>query len=153
LTESVVMDNVEVAISTLKQIRAIGVDLSVDDFGTGYSSLSYLHKFPVTTLKIDRSFVMDMKKDENKEIVRTIVMLAHTLGMDVIAEGIETPEQMAQLRALHTKYGQGYHFSKPLPSLEATKVVAEDRQWAVAPAPPPAPEAVASPITLKVAVV
>lgn len=153
LTESVVMDNVDVAISTLRQIRGIGVDLSVDDFGTGYSSLSYLHKFPLTTLKIDRSFVMDMKKDENKEIVRTIVMLAHTLGMDVIAEGIETQDQMLQLRSLHTKYGQGYYFSKPLPGMEATKLVAEDKQWAVAPALRPTQEPVEQPITLKVAVV
>lgn len=153
LTESVVMDNVDVAINTLRQIRALGVDLSVDDFGTGYSSLSYLHKFPLTTLKIDRSFVMDMKKDENKEIVRTIVMLAHTLGMDVIAEGIETHEQMAQLRALHTKYGQGYYFSKPLPGLEATKLVAENKQWVVAPAQRPTPEPTEQAITLKVAIV
>jgi diguanylate cyclase (GGDEF)-like protein/PAS domain S-box-containing protein len=153
LTESVVMDNVESAIATLRQVRALGVELSVDDFGTGYSSLSYLHKFPLNTLKIDRSFVMDMKKDENKEIVRTIVMLAHTLGMDVIAEGIETQEQMAQLRTLHTKYGQGYFFSKPLPGLDATKIVAENRQWAVAPAPRPPQDPADQPVTLKVALV
>lgn len=114
LTESAVMDNVESAIKHLQEIRALGIELSVDDFGTGYSSLSYLHRFPLNTLKIDRSFVMNMSEKENVEIVRTIIALAGSLGMEVIAEGIETINQLAQLRDLMCKYGQGYYMSKPL---------------------------------------
>jgi diguanylate cyclase (GGDEF)-like protein len=115
ITESVVMENAEASTVLLKQLRALGLQLSIDDFGTGYSSLSYLHRFPVTTLKIDRSFVSRMGQgDENLEIVRTIVTLAKNLNMDVVAEGIETQEQRAQLHALGCQYGQGYLFAKPL---------------------------------------
>jgi diguanylate cyclase (GGDEF)-like protein len=115
ITESVVMENAEATISKLRQLRALGVELSIDDFGTGYSSLSYLHRFPVTTLKIDQSFVSKMHlSTENVEIARTITTLAHNLGMDVVAEGIETEEQVEQLTALRCEYGQGYLFSKPL---------------------------------------
>ena len=114
ITESVVMENFEVAVEMLQQLRNLGVELSIDDFGTGYSSLSYLHRFPISTLKIDRSFVSSMAdNNENTEIVRTIVMLARNLGMKVVAEGVETKEQLAQLRALDCDYGQGYFFSKP----------------------------------------
>ena len=89
--------------------------MGIDDFGTGYSSLSYLHRFPIDTLKIDRSFVSKMQAvGESAEMVQAIVTLAHNLGMDVIAEGVETAEQLAQLTALDCEYGQGYHFSKPL---------------------------------------
>lgn len=114
LTESAVMDNVEAAIRQLQEIRDLGIALSIDDFGTGYSSLSYLHRFPLNTLKVDRSFVMRMNKKENLEIVRTIISLAGNLGLEVIAEGIETYEQLMQLRALQCEYGQGYYFAKPL---------------------------------------
>lgn len=114
ITESVVMENIEAATDMLNQLRDLGVELSIDDFGTGYSSLSYLHRFPISTLKIDRSFVSSMAdNNENTEIVRTIVMLARNLGMKVVAEGVETKEQLAQLRALDCDYGQGYFFSKP----------------------------------------
>jgi diguanylate cyclase (GGDEF)-like protein/PAS domain S-box-containing protein len=114
ITESVVMENIEAATEMLKQLRDLGVELSIDDFGTGYSSLSYLHRFPISTLKIDRSFVSSMAdNNENTEIVRTIVMLARNLGMKVVAEGVETKEQLAQLRALECDYGQGYFFSRP----------------------------------------
>jgi EAL domain-containing protein (putative c-di-GMP-specific phosphodiesterase class I) len=109
------MENAEAAASMLLQLRDLGVHLSIDDFGTGYSSLSYLHRFPVTTLKIDRSFITRMGEgDENSEIVRTIMTLASNLGMEVVAEGIETEEQLAQLRALKCEYGQGYLFSHPV---------------------------------------
>lgn len=115
ITESVVMENIETATQMLQQLRDLGVQLSIDDFGTGYSSLSYLHRFPIDTLKIDKSFVMKMiDNNENIEIVRTIIMLAQNLGMDVIAEGVETKEQLALLRKLKCEKGQGYYFSRPL---------------------------------------
>ena len=115
ITESMLMEDVEETINMLLQIRARKIQVSIDDFGQGYSSLSYLHRFPIDTLKIDRSFVSCMNSDrENFEIVRTISTLAHTLGMDVIAEGVETPEQFARLRTLGCEFGQGYFFSKPL---------------------------------------
>jgi EAL domain-containing protein (putative c-di-GMP-specific phosphodiesterase class I) len=113
----------------LNQLRALGVQLSIDDFGTGYSSLSYLHRFPVSNLKIDRSFISRMSLgDENLEIVRTIVMLARNLGMEVIAEGIETEEQLAQLRALSCGFGQGYLFSVPLAAESASALLGQGQQ-------------------------
>jgi EAL domain-containing protein (putative c-di-GMP-specific phosphodiesterase class I) len=114
LTESVVMENVEKATGMLQQLREIGTGLSIDDFGTGYSSLSYLHRFPIDILKIDRSFVGCMtENNENLEIVRTIVMLAQNLGMEVVAEGVETKEQLALLTLLKCDSAQGYYFSRP----------------------------------------
>jgi diguanylate cyclase (GGDEF)-like protein/PAS domain S-box-containing protein len=128
ITESVVMENIDTATEMLRQLRGLGVQLSIDDFGTGYSSLSYLHRFPIDTLKVDRSFVMRMAdNNENSEIVRTILMLAQNLGMDVVAEGVETREQLALLRKLGCEYGQGYLFSKPVGADGAVKIVAETR--------------------------
>ncbi len=130
ITESVVMDNVEVAIEMLRQIRRLGIDLSIDDFGTGYSSLSYLHRFPLNTLKIDRSFVSRMhENNENREIVGTIIMLAKNLGMDVIAEGVETKDQMLRLWEMGGKYGQGYYFSRPVAAAAAGELLASRKQW------------------------
>ena len=115
ITESVVMENAGEATARIEQLRDLGVELYMDDFGTGYSSLSYLHRFPVDTLKIDRSFISWMGvRDEDSEIVRTIVELAHNLHMEVIAEGVETEEQVSYLKALQCEYGQGYYFSRPL---------------------------------------
>jgi predicted signal transduction protein with EAL and GGDEF domain len=117
ITETVVMDNIETAIRTLEQLRALGIELGIDDFGTGYSSLSYLQRFPVGTLKIDRSFISRItERDGTAEIVKTIMKLAQTLGMDVVAEGVETDQQRTQLRALECELGQGYYFSRPIDS-------------------------------------
>lgn len=132
ITESVVMDDVESAIAVLKHMKALNVKLGIDDFGTGYSSLSYLSRFPTDTLKVDKSFVGRMETEsegENVAIVRTIVTLAHALGMDVIAEGVETAAQLAKLRAIGCEYGQGYFFAKPLPSEDATALMASGPQW------------------------
>ena len=129
ITESVVMENAEIAKSMLTQLRAIGVKLSIDDFGTGYSSLSYLHRFPINTLKIDRSFISSMSAgDENMEIVRTIMTLANNLGMDVVAEGVETEKQLAQLKEIKCEFGQGYLFSKPIPAEAATELLRNEQQ-------------------------
>ncbi len=114
ITESSVMVNVGDAAKMLEQLRALGVKLSIDDFGTGYSCLSHLYRFPATTLKIDRSFVSRLNEGhENLAIVRTIKTLADNLGMDTTAEGIETEEQLVQLRELGCQYGQGYLLGKP----------------------------------------
>ena len=115
ITESVFSENIEAAVGLLTQLRNLGVQLSIDDFGTGYSSLSYLQRFPIDTLKIDRSFVTQMmENEENLAIVRTIVALAQNLGMDVVAEGVETEDQLMLLRKLECEHGQGYLFSTPL---------------------------------------
>ena len=114
ITESVVMENAEAATVMFRQLRSLGVQLSIDDFGTGYSSLSYLHRFPLNYLKIDRSFVSRLTTENDNAIVRTISTLARNLGMEVIAEGIETDDQYQQLRTLGCEYGQGYLFSPPV---------------------------------------
>jgi len=115
ITESYLMENNDLTIKTLSRLRALGVQLSLDDFGTGYSSLSYLHSLPVNYLKIDRSFVIRMMDSkESSEMVETIIRLAQTLKMKVIAEGIENTEQMAHLQMLNCEFGQGYFFSKPV---------------------------------------
>jgi len=127
ITESVVMENAEAATNMFKQLRTLGVQLSIDDFGTGYSSLSYLHRFPVNYLKIDRSFVSRMTEtNDNAEIVRTIVTLARNLGLEVIAEGVETLEQKEQLRALGCEYGQGYFFARPVAADKVLPLLEEE---------------------------
>ena len=130
ITESMLMENVQETIDTLLQIRAMNIQLSIDDFGTGYSSLSYLYRFPVNTLKIDRSFVSRINSNnENFEIVGAIITLAHALGMDVIAEGVETADQFTQLRKLRCEFGQGYFFSKPLNSASVAAMLPLNPQW------------------------
>jgi diguanylate cyclase (GGDEF)-like protein len=130
ITESVAMSDVEAAITMLERLKALGLQLSIDDFGTGYSSLNYLHRFPVTTLKVDRSFVSHMDDSgDNAVIVQAIVGLAHNLGMNVVAEGVETAAQLAKLHALQCEYGQGYLFSKPVPTQEAENLLASNLRW------------------------
>ena len=125
ITETVFSENIDAAVELLTQLRALGVQLSIDDFGTGYSSLSYLQRFPIDTLKIDRSFINGMmEKEENTQIVRTIVSLGQNLGMDVVAEGVETEEQVALLRELECENGQGYLFSSPLEVGDADQFIA-----------------------------
>jgi diguanylate cyclase (GGDEF)-like protein len=124
VTESVLMQDPEVAASMLVELAARRVRVCIDDFGTGYSSLSYLLRFPASTLKIDRSFVTDMSAgSQHSEMVRTIVVLAHNLGMDVIAEGVETDDQVRHLHALGCDYMQGYLLSKPVTAAAAEELL------------------------------
>jgi EAL domain-containing protein (putative c-di-GMP-specific phosphodiesterase class I) len=122
------MGNAEAAAQMFKQLRSLGVQLSIDDFGTGYSSLSYLHRFPLNYLKIDRSFVMRMTTDNDNAIVKTIATLAQNLGMEVIAEGIETEEQYQRLKELGCEYGQGFLFSRPVDADSASRLLVKDLQ-------------------------
>ncbi len=124
ITESHVMENSDAAVKMMKRLRSLGIELSLDDFGTGYSSLSYLHRLPVTNLKIDRSFINRMVVgDENSKLVSTIISLAHNLKINVTAEGIETSDQLMQLKELSCEKGQGYYFSKPLEADAATELI------------------------------
>lgn len=124
MTESTLIPNMSTAQDVLEGLRTIGVSLSMDDFGTGYSSLSYLHSFPFDVLKIDRSFIGRIDNgDQALQIVRTIVELARVLGMDVVAEGIETPEQYRLLRQMGCRYGQGYLFAKPMPAEDVSQLL------------------------------
>lgn len=132
VTESMIMRNPEQTARMLLELKQLGVALSIDDFGTGYSSLSYLHRFPFDTLKVDRSFVLSMQsKHESHEIIRTIALLAHTLEMDVIAEGIETEAQRKELVEFGCEYGQGFFFAKPMDAAAATELLKEGKQWSV----------------------
>jgi diguanylate cyclase (GGDEF)-like protein/PAS domain S-box-containing protein len=134
ITESVLMENAEAAAAMLRELRARGIQLCIDDFGTGYSSLSYLLRFPIDTLKIDRAFVSGMAEQagdgaensgaENLELVRAIVTLARNLGMDVVAEGVETEGQRIRLEALGCQHAQGYLFSPPVDAESAQRIIA-----------------------------
>ena len=115
ITESMIMKDPDSATAMMVQLRDLGVNIHIDDFGTGYSSLSYIHRFPVSALKIDRSFVQKMfANNENMEIIKTIISLAHNLGLDLIVEGLELSEQLVQMKELKCSYGQGFLFSKPM---------------------------------------
>jgi diguanylate cyclase (GGDEF)-like protein len=128
VTETVVTENAEGACLMLRKLRALGIHLSIDDFGTGYSSLSYLHRFPVNTLKIDRSFISNMAAgNENSAIVRTIIALADNLGMSVVAEGIETEAQREELHASGCDFAQGFLFARPGAASVIEKVLREQR--------------------------
>lgn len=122
VTESLLMDDVENGIKILQELRDLGIRISIDDFGTGYSSLAYLKLIPTNTIKVDRSFVNNIENSsKDVAIVSTIIHLAHSLGCDVVAEGVETLEQLKILEANNCDYVQGYYFSKPLPKDEFRK--------------------------------
>ena len=128
LTESLMMEDVDVAIATMRELKAMGMHLSIDDFGTGYSSLSYLKRFPVDVLKIDQSFTRDIEHDSSSAaMVAAIISLSHDLGLRVIAEGVETASQLDYLRSRGCDEVQGYYFSRPLPAAEFEKMVREHR--------------------------
>jgi EAL domain-containing protein (putative c-di-GMP-specific phosphodiesterase class I) len=124
VTESVVMEQPEASATVLRALKDLGVRVAMDDFGTGYSSLAYLRQFPFDLLKIDRAFVAGVTaSDQDRAIVRTIVDLARALGLTVVAEGVETPEQLAVLRELGCEVAQGYLFARPQPAEGVTAIL------------------------------
>jgi diguanylate cyclase (GGDEF)-like protein len=125
ITESVIIQHSEEVIARFKRLEDMGVRIAIDDFGIGYSSLSYLKRFAVHQLKIDQSFVRDIHSDpDDAAIVSAIIAIAHSLGLEVVAEGVETPEQLAFLKSLGCDAAQGYYFSKPLPPEEFAELLA-----------------------------
>jgi len=132
ITENVIMENIGTANIVLQQLRALGIELGIDDFGTGYSSLSYIHRLPVNSLKIDKSFVKGLvEKRDHAEIVKTILTLARSLGISVVAEGIETFEQLTELRRLQCDAGQGFLFAKPADAETAGGLLGLRNEWQV----------------------
>ncbi len=129
LTESLIIDNVQQTITTLQQLHDMGIVLSLDDFGTGYSSLSYLKRFPIDILKIDQSFVRDLVfNSDDAAITEAIISLAHSLRLSVIAEGVETQEQLDYLQANGCNEIQGYYFSRPLAVADITLLLEADKK-------------------------
>jgi EAL domain-containing protein (putative c-di-GMP-specific phosphodiesterase class I) len=127
ITESVFLEYKEAAVQMLNQLRKIGIEMSIDDFGTGYSNLSYLMQLPISTLKIDRSFITPIQPNGgNTEIVKTIVMMARNLGLRVIAEGVETEVQLEQLKKLDCESAQGFLFAEPMPFEEIENFLTKD---------------------------
>jgi diguanylate cyclase (GGDEF)-like protein/PAS domain S-box-containing protein len=129
VTESAMMHDPETAIQLMHQLKSLGVQIALDDFGTGYSSLSYLHRFPLDSLKMDRAFVSRIMEDD--EIIRTILTLGRNLGLKMVAEGVETAEQVKRLQELGCEFAQGYYFSVPITAQEATDLIAAKHSWSV----------------------
>jgi diguanylate cyclase (GGDEF)-like protein/PAS domain S-box-containing protein len=130
ITEAAIMENTEASIETMKKIKDLGITIAMDDFGTGYSSLSYLKKFPIDTLKIDMSFIRDMESsDMNKSIVKTIIDLAHTLKLNVVAEGVEHQHQTDTLLDMNCDVVQGYLYSKPIPAEEMSDLLKKNTNF------------------------
>ena len=125
ITEDVLMDDVARSAETLSRLKALGVRLAVDDFGTGYSSLSYLRRFPVDLLKVDRSFVTGLSEDPgDSAVVAAIISLAHNLGLEAVAEGVETAEQLDELTRLGCDQAQGFHLARPASGPELEELLA-----------------------------
>jgi CheY-like chemotaxis protein len=144
VTESVLLADLDGALHRLEALRALGVQLALDDFGTGYSSLAYLQRLPVDVLKVDRSFTAEVLTDPKRAaVVRAVVGLAGTLGLRVVAEGIETAEQWAALRAMDCAYGQGYYFARPAPGRGPARLPGHGRSGPQAASPADPPVAVA----------
>jgi len=130
ITESAIMESMDVVTNALGKLRDMNIQVSIDDFGTGYSSLGYLHRLPANCLKIDRAFIRDMEGNgESTQIVNTIILLAHALQMTVVAEGIEDEEQLRRLRELGCEFGQGYLFSPPVDAEAGTELLESERSW------------------------
>ena len=130
VTESVLVDNLEAAAATLARLKGLGVQVYLDDFGTGYSSLSSLHRLPIDALKVDRSFVARIGAEPGGlAMARTVAIIARNLDLAVVAEGVETAEQLAELRALGCEYAQGFFFSPALPPDELAALLAADPRW------------------------
>jgi len=130
----VMMQNVPQMSERLGQLKALGLHIAIDDFGTGYSSLSYLKRLPIDSLKVDRSFVMDVPGDaDDATITRAIIALAHSLRLEVVAEGVETEAQLSFLRDLHCDQIQGYIFSKPVPAAELEELLRRDARLFIPP--------------------
>lgn len=126
ITESALMDNPSVAEDILKQLKNLGTSICIDDFGTGYSSLSYLQRFPIDVVKVDRSFINDVEGDiDSQAIVRTVFSLGNSLGLKIVAEGVETPEQLAFLESEGCRYVQGFLFYKPMSAAEVDDILAQ----------------------------
>jgi EAL domain-containing protein (putative c-di-GMP-specific phosphodiesterase class I) len=130
ITESVFLGATTDTLQTLSELRAMGISVALDDFGTGYSSLSYLHSFPINKIKIDQSFVRDlMTSKESMSIVGAVTGLGQSLGMTTIAEGVETKEQLDQLREKKCTEVQGFFFSRPRPASEVPAMIESVRTW------------------------
>lgn len=130
ITESTIIEHAEYAKEMMTQLKAQSIHLSLDDFGTGYSSITNLHRYPIDTVKIDQSFVMKMCVDnESLEIVRSSINMAHNLKMDVVAEGVETAEQLRILRGMKCQFGQGYYFSRAIPQGEIKDLLLSGKRW------------------------
>ena len=126
ITESTGLDNTEMTVATLAELKEAGIQLAIDDFGTGYSALSYIKHYPIDSLKLDRSFVSGLGESlEDAAIVHAVIAFARTLNLRVIAEGIERADQLAQLRILGCEWGQGYYFARPLPPQAASLILSE----------------------------
>ena len=127
VTESAMIGEIALAAEVLGRLQERGVQVCLDDFGTGYASLGYLHRFPVSTLKIDRSFVSGPSR--GSKIIEAVVLMGHNLGMKITAEGIETADDLARVRALGCEKGQGYLFSRPLDEASILELLAGDPAW------------------------
>ena len=126
LTESVMMQDMEVSLLRLEALRELGVKLAIDDFGTGYSSLNYVRELPVDILKIDRSFLADTNP-QVEQMTASIVELARIFNLKAVAEGVENPEQLSRLQGMHCDFGQGFHFARPLSAEEVLEMATQHR--------------------------